>query len=255
MHKEYHKSPTPQTRDPSGNSECISVISISQDHFPMPTSTKPDQNLFPTYPQPITTKIKEILLQEFPIFKTKFFQPLRYLFLASTLPKKAYSKQEIIKIGQKLAIERQIPKRRENIKWVCGKVLPDRPKEKYTGFLINKKREGYGRIVYAGSNILKYEGDFRDGSMDGRNIKIYHPNQKLLYEGDLSQGKRWGFGGLYWDNGRVAYRGGWNDDRPENPGDDDIIVWRRNGEVAYQGTFIAQKRFLGINLGSGDGNK
>ena len=97
--------------------------------------------------------------------------------------------------------------------------------------------------MYTGSNILKYEGEFLGGSMDGRNLKIYHPNQKLLYEGDLERGKRQGFGGLYWDNGGVAYRGNWNDDCPENSGYDDIIVWFRTGEVAYQGNFIGKNGF------------
>jgi len=221
------------------------VISTSQDQYPISTPTKTHQKKFNKEPPSISQKIKEIILQEFPIFKAKFFQPLRYWFLASGRPQKAYSKEEIKKIGSKLAIERQITGNPQKILWVYSKVLPGHPKEKYTGFLINKKREGYGRIVHRTSNSLKYEGEFKNGFIDGKNLKIYHPNENLLYEGELSEGKRLGFGRLYWDNGKVVYQGNWADDCPENSTGEDIVVWHYTGEIAYQG--------FQISTGSGDG--
>ena len=133
---------------------------------------------------------------------------------------------------------------------------------KYTGNLVNDKKEGHGIMeyvngskyegewkndkkhgkgVYISSNFnknngmagLKYEGDFNDDKMEGWGIGIYTNGDR--YEGEWKDNKQYGRGVVYYLNGG-KYDGEWVKGKFNGFGS----YYLRNGEK-YEGKFLNSK--------------
>ena len=61
--------------------------------------------------------------------------------------------------------------------------------EKYTGFFIRGRREGYGRVIYEDNSV--YEGNFKNGMLEGEGICI---ERGIKYKGMFKNGKKSGIG-------------------------------------------------------------
>lgn len=124
--------------------------------------------------------------------------------------------------------------------------LTSKNQEYYTGFMINSKKEGFGKL-YHQNGCIKYEGQFRNNGYNGNCTKLYNKNEKLKYEGGYEQGLRKGFGRQYWDNGKVCYAGDWENNCPIG---DEISLYQESGGLGYKGeglNICINKYFKSIN--------
>ncbi len=84
------------------------------------------------------------------------------------------------------------------------------PKSVYTGEFKNGKYHGHGTCTFA--NGAKYVGQWRDGKMNGKGV--YTLSRKSKYVGQFKDGMFHGYGTLYSEDGKVVYKGRWENDRP-----------------------------------------
>ena len=124
----------------------------------------------------------------------------------------------------------------------------------YTGFIINNRCEGYGRLYLKGGennifgvksqDMIIYEGDFRKGGIHNKSAKIYHNNGNLRYEGGMLRGKRHSDvdndvqSKMYFEtNQELEYIGGFAND--EYNGEDVTIYFKGlEDTVFYQGSML-----------------
>ena len=88
----------------------------------------------------------------------------------------------------------------------------------YKGRIVGGLPNGRGAFRWTGGERAgrTYEGDFKDGKLEGQGTNTWPSGQK--YEGDFKDGKREGQGTQTWPDGSVRYRGLWKDDKRENQG-------------------------------------
>ena len=56
---------------------------------------------------------------------------------------------------------------------------------------------------------LLYEGDMKDGKMNGDGVEYYSNSDQIKYEGHFRKGKYDGKGVMYDENGKIIYDGKW----------------------------------------------
>ena len=123
----------------------------------------------------------------------------------------------------------------------------------YTGFVINNRCEGYGRLSLKGGennifgvksqDIIIYEGDFRKGGIHNSNARIYHSNGNLRYEGGMLRGKRHSDDDneeqslMYFENQQLEYVGGFSNDEYNG---EDVTIYYKNIEdtIFYKGSML-----------------
>ena len=126
-------------------------------------------------------------------------------------------------------------------------------KIKYDGYLVDEKKEGYGKLYYKNGK-LKYDGNWFDDKKEGygkfnhingeyywgqwkndfENGKgiLYYKNGKIKYDGYWVKGKKEGKGILYNEDGNIVYNGEWFDDQKDGEGK----KYYKNGDY-YIGTY------------------
>lgn len=178
----------------------------------------------------IMERLKKLIVFKEKEAKLSLFARIVQFF--DTNPQPDFTFQQITELGNELAeFSEQPPQSKgSKIQFVISKKNLNN-NETYTGFLINKKREGYGKVVHVNKTV-KYEGQFKNNGYEGKCIKIYYDKEKLAYEGGHCKGHKKGFGRLYWSNGKVCYEGEWASD---NPVGKQIFIYDRDGKVAYKG--------------------
>ena len=125
--------------------------------------------------------------------------------------------------------------------------------EYYSGYWINDKKNGKGRLYYKNATI-KYEGDFVNDRKEGygkyilKNGKyyygywlndlrhgkgiLYYKNDTIEYEGTFVNDKREGFGKYINENGEF-YIGHWLNDKKDGEG----ILYYKKGSIKYIGNY------------------
>ena len=78
--------------------------------------------------------------------------------------------------------------------------------KKISGKYIKEIRNGKGKEYELDSNILLFEGEYKNGKKNG-NGKEYYNNNKLKYEGEYKNGKRNGKGKEYNNKGKLVFEG------------------------------------------------
>ena len=68
------------------------------------------------------------------------------------------------------------------------------------------ERNGKGKEYKLGSNILIFEGEYKDGKRNGKGKELYYEG-KLKFEGEYLNGKRNGKGKEYNDNRNLIFEG------------------------------------------------
>ena len=109
---------------------------------------------------------------------------------------------------------------------------------KFTGFLINDKREGWGREVHMNGN-LKYEGLFINNGRHGKSITLYWSNGNVYFEGDYINGKREGFGKEYHQDRLLRYEGQWLNDEIHG---DNVSINYADGSLHFSGNMVQGKK-------------
>ena len=67
-----------------------------------------------------------------------------------------------------------------------------------------------GKDCYIYSNkYLLYEGEVKDGKMNGDGTEYYPSSDQIKYEGHFRKGKYDGKGIMYDENGKIVYDGKW----------------------------------------------
>jgi antitoxin component YwqK of YwqJK toxin-antitoxin module len=116
----------------------------------------------------------------------------------------------------------------------------------YTGWLINNRCEGYGRLSLKGGetnifgmksqDIVIYEGDFRKGGIHTKSSKIYHPNGNLRYDGGMLRGKRHSdletSSKMFYEDQEPEYIGRFCNDEFNGT---DVSQFYKNGNLLYKG--------------------
>ena len=124
----------------------------------------------------------------------------------------------------------------------------------YIGDLLNGQKNGKG-ILYNRNNIIKFEGDFINGTFQGNGR--YNLEGGEYYEGQWLNGKRNGRGILYYSNGKVKYEGDFINDKYQGSGrynwedgkyyigqwlngerNGKGIVYYKNNSIKYSGDFV-----------------
>ena len=112
----------------------------------------------------------------------------------------------------------------------------------YTGEFVDGIRQGYGVMRFANYDI--YDGDWKDGKMDGTGkYKFYDPQKdkySQVYEGQFRNGVRDGKGRMTFSNHDV-YDGTWQNDHRTGIG----ICWFGNGSV-FQGIWKFDQMIRGV---------
>lgn len=62
----------------------------------------------------------------------------------------------------------------------------------FTGYLIEQKKEGYGKLTWKNGQVF-YKGVFENDGIDGIDIKLHWSNSEIMYEGNYIQGQREGY--------------------------------------------------------------
>lgn len=98
-------------------------------------------------------------------------------------------------------------------------------KGKYTGTIVNDKREGKGTFKFINGD--EYIGDWKDNKFSGSGKFVYANGNK--YEGTYKDGLRSGTGTFTWKNGD-EYEGKWSDDKINGQG-----IYRFKSGDKYEG--------------------
>ena len=93
-------------------------------------------------------------------------------------------------------------------------------------------KHGFGKEFFQKGN-QKYEGNFKHGKYDGDYCKIYYFSGGIYYFGSVKMGKKVQ-GVLYHKNGKIKYKGSFNDDQLHGK---DCICFDENGKKEYVGGF------------------
>lgn len=112
----------------------------------------------------------------------------------------------------------------------------------YTGEFVDGKRQGYGKMRFANYDL--YDGEWKDGEMEGKGIyKFYDPKKDKytqVYEGDFQHGVREGKGKMTYANHDV-YVGIWQNNQRTGEG----ICWLGNGNI-FQGLWKFGQMVRGV---------
>jgi hypothetical protein len=111
------------------------------------------------------------------------------------------------------------------------------PDGKYTGEVLNGKREGFGKLEQSWGGT--YEGHFKNNKKDGQGSMVV-PGSR--YEGQWKEDKRSGFGSKVWTNGR-RYEGEWVNDEIEGQGrwrwgDGRFFIGKFKSDCPLQGSLV-----------------
>ena len=69
------------------------------------------------------------------------------------------------------------------------------------------EKNGFGKEYTIDENILKVEGEFKNGKRNGKGKEYYGFDDKILFEGTYLNGKRHGKGIEYDKNGNIKFEG------------------------------------------------
>jgi len=107
----------------------------------------------------------------------------------------------------------------------------------YIGNYVNKKRNGYGKLILADQSY--YEGNFKDGEFDGSG---YYRTRNYTYKGQFTAGKKNGKGKLESFNTKSIYEGEFKNDMKEGYG-----IEKFNDGSIYKG-YYSQDMKEGIGI-------
>jgi hypothetical protein len=120
-----------------------------------------------------------------------------------------------------------------------------KPTDRYEGDVRDGKMNGRG--VLTAANGDRYDGEYRDGGRSGRGIYILANGDR--YDGEWLNGKRNGRGVVSWANGD-RYDGGWLDDKRNGRG----VLTSASG-LHYEGEFRDNRPNGTGTLTSADGKR
>lgn len=106
------------------------------------------------------------------------------------------------------------------------KSLSKEPGDKYYGFTIRGKKQGYGHLYYVNGN-LHTSGVFKNDKLNGQQVKSFYKKSNVLsYEGCMLNGFRNGQGTEFYKNGKVMYEGNFKNDEWHG---DDVKIYHFEG--------------------------
>ena len=90
--------------------------------------------------------------------------------------------------------------------------------KKVSGKYIIGNKNGIGKEYELNTNILLYEGKFKNKKRSGEG-KEYNKNGKIIFEGEYLNGKKWkGKGKEYFENGDLKFEGEYNNGEKNGKG-------------------------------------
>ena len=112
--------------------------------------------------------------------------------------------------------------------------------EKTKNVLEFRNGNGYTRQyydIYSDFNILKFEGEFKNGLRNGKG-KEYGLLNNIIFEGEYLNGERNGKGKEFFFNGSIKYEGEFSDGKRHGKGKEYDI----KGALIFEGEYINDKR-------------
>ena len=103
-----------------------------------------------------------------------------------------------------------------------------------------------------GTVVYRDEGYVENCKYHGQGIRtVYYDNGKIMYKGEFKNDKKNNQGIDYYDNGKIMYEGEFKNDKKEGYG----ILYFRDGKIIYEGEFKNDKKHGHGILYYQDGNK
>lgn len=102
--------------------------------------------------------------------------------------------------------------------------------------LVKGQKQGYGKIYYENSNVVKIEGEFQNNMLNGPGIKFFDENGKLKLEGYFENNCPARKCKFYFPSGKVKYEGELNENllfHGKNGKE-----YRKTGDLKFEGSWI-----------------
>lgn len=112
--------------------------------------------------------------------------------------------------------------------------------ERFTGFTIRGRKQGYGYLYYTNGN-LKNIGIYKNDKLNGTEVKTYYDINECIvsFQGDMIDGVKHGVGKEFYKNGNAMYDGQFRN----NEWNGEIVkIYHYEGGLEYEGQILRGMR-------------